>query len=214
MINRRVIAGFALIESMVTIVVIAFGLLGVAGLVSRSFVTEAEANQRTQAQLLLQDMTARIEANRANAVTYVTGDNGITGYVDVNGNPTLVSCDPATPLVDRDRCEWGQKIAGADERIDARNASMLVGAIGCIYEIDAFNRIYAISVAWQGPSASTEPAGDLNFLPAGCGRNLYGDEAQRRLVTTLLRIGTLNPAAGAGGGGAGGAGGAGSGTGG
>jgi type IV pilus assembly protein PilV len=215
MLRRRVIAGFALVESMVTIVVIAFGLLGVAGLVSRSFVTETEANQRTEAQLLLMDMTTRIEANRANAVNYVTGDNGITGYVaDANGNPVLQSCDAAALLVDRDRCEWGQMIAGADERIDARNPSMLVGAIGCIYEIDAFNRVYAVSVAWQGPSASTEPAGDPNFAPSGCGRNLYGDEAQRRLVTTLLRIGTLNPAAGAGGGGAGGAGGAGSGTGG
>jgi type IV pilus assembly protein PilV len=139
------VRGFALIESMVTIVVIAFGLLGVAGLVSRSFVTETEANQRTQAALLLQDMTNRIEANRGNAVAYVTGDAGITGYVDVNGIPTLISCDPADPAVDRDRCQWGRMLAGADEQIDARNASMLPGAIGCIYELDAFNRVYAVS---------------------------------------------------------------------
>ena len=190
----KLAAGFALVESMVTIVVIAFGLLGVAGLVSRSFVTEAEANQRTQAQLLLQDMAARMEANRANVANYVTGDTGITGYVDVSGNPTLLSCDPATPLVDRDRCEWGQMIAGTDERINATNTSMLVGAIGCIYQIDAFNRVYAISVSWQGPSLASDPAGDPNFAPAGCGRGLYGNEAQRRLVTTLLRIGNLNPA--------------------
>ena len=184
--------GFALIESMVTIVVIAFGLLGVAGLVSRSFVTETEANQRTQAALLLQDMTTRIEANRGNAVAYVTGDAGITGYVDVNGNPTLVSCDPADPVVDRDRCQWGQMLAGADERIDATNASILPGAIGCIYEIDAFNRVYAVSVAWQGPTAGAAPSIDPNFAPSGCGRGLYGNETQRRLVTTLLRIGVLN----------------------
>jgi type IV pilus assembly protein PilV len=190
----KLAAGFALVESMVTIVVIAFGLLGVAGLVSRSFVTEAEANQRTQAQLLLQDMAARMEANRANVATYVTGDTGITGYVDVNGNPTLLSCDPAAPLVDRDRCEWGQMIAGTDERINATNASMLVGAIGCIYQIDAFNRVYAISVSWQGPSLLSDPVGDPNFPPSGCGRGLYGNEAQRRLVTTLLRIANLNPA--------------------
>jgi len=192
--KHKLAAGFALIESLVTIVVIAFGLLGVAGLVSRSFVTETEANQRTQAQLLLQDMAARMEANRANVATYMTGDNGITGYVDVNGNPTLVSCDPAAPLVDRDRCEWGQMIAGTDERINATNASMLVGAIGCIYQIDAFNRVYAISVSWQGPSLASDPVGDPSFAPSGCGRGLYGNEAQRRLVTTLLRIANLNPA--------------------
>jgi type IV pilus assembly protein PilV len=191
---RRLSAGFALVESMVTIVVIAFGLLGVAGLVSRSFVSETEANQRTQAALLLQDMVARIEANRANVATYVTGDAGITGYVDVGGVPTLISCDPAAPMVERDRCEWGQKLAGADERIDARNASMLVGAIGCVYELDAFNRVYAISVAWQGPSSGAAPSADPAYAPAGCGRNQFGNETQRRLMTTLLRIGVLNPA--------------------
>jgi type IV pilus assembly protein PilV len=195
MIPRRVSAGFALVESMVTIVVIAFGLLGVAGLVSRSFVTETEANQRTQAALLLQDMVARIEANRANVATYVTGDAGITGYVDVAGVPTLVSCDPAAPLVELDRCEWGQKLAGTDERIDARNASVLPGAIGCVHEIDAFNRVYAVSVAWQGAGEGATPSADPNFAPAGCGRNLYGTETQRRLMTTLVRIGNLNPPA-------------------
>ena len=67
-------AGFALVESMVTVVVVAFGLLGVAGLVSRSFYAEAEAMQRAQAAMLLQDMVTRIEGNRANVAAYVTGE--------------------------------------------------------------------------------------------------------------------------------------------
>ena len=45
----RSIAGFALIETMVTVVIVAFGLLGIAGLISRAFVTEVEGTQRTQA---------------------------------------------------------------------------------------------------------------------------------------------------------------------
>jgi type IV pilus assembly protein PilV len=201
---RRFAAGMALIESMVTIVVIAFGLLGVAGLVSRSFVTETEANQRTQAQLLLQDMVTRIEANRANAAAYVTGDNGITGYItNQQGNAVLQSCSPGDPLVTRDRCEWGQIIAGADERINATNSAILTGAIGCVYELDAFNRIYAVAISWQGPSEAATPGTDANFDQRGCGRNLYGSEANRRLATTVLRIGTLNPAGGGGGGGGG-----------
>jgi len=186
--------GYALVETMVTIVVIAFGLLGVAGLMSRSFVTESEATQRTQAALLLQDMVTRIEANRANAAQYVTGDNGITGFEVVNNTKSVVACDPAAPLADRDRCDWGRLIAGIDEQVDGRAASLLPGAIGCIYELDAFNRVYAMSVAWQGASTGAEPIVDNNFAPTNCGRNLYGTEAQRRLVTTLLRIGTLNPA--------------------
>ncbi len=185
--------GYALVETMVTVVVIAFGLLGVAGLVSRSFVTEAEATQRTQAALLLQDMASRMEANRANVVQYVTGDNGITGYEIVNNAKSVVSCDQAAPLVERDRCDWGRLIAGVEERIAGQTASVLVGGIGCVYELDAFNRVYAISVAWQGPSAGADAIVNDNFAPTGCGRDLYGDESRRRIVTTLLRIGTLNP---------------------
>lgn len=191
-------AGFALVESMVTVVVVAFGLLGVAGLVSRSFVTEVDAMQRAQASMLLQDMVTRIEGNRANSAAYVTGDTGITGYTSTttpSGTTaySFATCDPAAPAVDRDRCAWGQLLGGGNERIDNTNAGVLVGAMGCIYELDAFNRIYAVTIAWQGASLGAAPIVDNNFAPNGCGQDQFGNENQRRLVTTLLRIGTLNP---------------------
>jgi type IV pilus assembly protein PilV len=192
-------AGFALVESMVTVVVVAFGLLGIAGLVSRSFTAEVEAMQRAQAAMLLQDMVTRIEGNRANAAAYVTGDTGITGYVATttpSGTTaySFVSCNPAAPVAEHDSCAWGQLLAGGNERIDNANAGVLVGAMGCVHEIDAFNRIYAVTIAWQGASAGAAPIVDNNFPPTGCGRDQFGNENQRRLMTTLLRIGTLNPA--------------------
>ena len=191
-------AGFALVESMVTVVVVAFGLLGVAGLVSRSFYAEVDAMQRAQAAMLLQDMVTRIEGNRGDAPAYVTGDAGITGYVSTTTQSgttayNYMTCDPAAAVVDRDRCAWGQLLAGGNERIDSRNSGVLVGAVGCVHEMDAFNRIYAVSVAWQGATAGAAPIVDNNFAPTGCGRDQFGDENQRRLMTTLLRIGTLNP---------------------
>jgi type IV pilus assembly protein PilV len=196
--SGRRLAGFALVESMVTVVVVAFGLLGVAGLVSRSFVTEVDAMQRAQAAMLLQDMVTRIEGNRANAAAYVTGDSGITGYVaTIEGGVTVYSvetCNPAAPMADADRCAWGQLLSGSNERIDNGNTGVLVGAMGCVHEIDAFNRVYAVTIAWQGASASAAPIVDNNFAPTGCGRDQFGNENQRRLMTTLLRIGTLNPA--------------------
>ncbi len=190
--------GFSLIESLVTVVVVAFGLLGVAGLVSRSFKTEVEAVQRAQAAMLLQDMVTRIEGNRTNAATYVTGDAGITGYAATTSPEgitaySLVSCNPAAPMTERDQCAWGQLLAGGNERIDGNNAGTLVGAVGCVHEIDAFNRIYAVSVAWEGTTAGAAPIVDNNFPPTGCGRDQFGNENQRRLMTTLLRIGVLNP---------------------
>src|SRR5512137_63697 len=106
--RSRLVAGFAMVEAMVTVVVVAFGLLGVAGLVSRAFVAEVEGTQRTQAVLLLQDMVTRIEANRTNAAAYRT--DGVTGYVTtVSGGvstTSVVACNPAAPLAERDLCEW------------------------------------------------------------------------------------------------------------
>lgn len=191
-------SGFALVESLVTIVIVAFGLVGIAGLVSRSFVTEVEAVQRAQAAMLLQDMVTRIEGNRANAAAYVTGDGGINGYVtttapDGTTAHSFASCNPAAPMVERDQCAWGQLLAGGNELIDGSNTAVLVGAIGCVHELDAFNRIYAVSVAWEGPSAGAAPIVDNNFAPSGCGRDQFGTETRRRLMTTLLRIGVLNP---------------------
>ena len=69
--------------------------------------------------MLLQDMVTRIEGNRANAAAYVTGDAGITGYVTLRVKLKCLICDPAAPMVDQDRCAWGQLLAGGNERIDA-----------------------------------------------------------------------------------------------
>lgn len=186
--------GFALVETMVTVVVIAFGLLGVAGLVSRSFNTESEAVQRTQASMLLQDMVSRIESNRANFSAYVTASSGVTGYATSAYPPSgsVLSCDPAAPLAGRDLCEWGQLMAGAEERIGGQNAGVLIGAIGCVHELDAFNRVYAVSISWMAANPGPAPVIDANFPPTGCGLDRFGNENQRRVMTTLLRIGNLN----------------------
>jgi type IV pilus assembly protein PilV len=190
--SLRQIAGFAMIEVMVTVVIVAFGLLGIAGLISRSFVTEVEGTQRTQALLLLQDMASRLEANRGNVAAYRTEVGGvntpITGYTS-----GTVLCNPATALTlaDRDRCEWGRMLAGANEQIGTRNAGVLVGARGCVYEIDPFNRIYAVAIAWQGMTAGPAPIIDTGFAPNGCGQGLYGNENRRRVMTLPVRLGTV-----------------------
>ena len=186
-------AGFAMVEVMVTVVVMTFGLLGVAGLVSRSFVTETEAVQRTQASMLLQDMASRIEANRAQVAAYVTGDNGLTGYPTNEYPPTgaVIACNGAATIADRDRCDWGQLMAGSEERIAGDNAGVLIGAIGCVYELDAFNRVYAIAISWMAASPGAAPLIDPNFPPTGCGRDRFGNENQRRVMVTMLRIGNL-----------------------
>ena len=64
--------GVTMMEVLITIVISAFGLLGVAALQARMQVSEMEASQRAQATVLLRHITDRINANRKNAMSYVT----------------------------------------------------------------------------------------------------------------------------------------------
>ncbi len=53
-----------MIEVLVTLVVLALGLLGVVGLQARGQQAELESYQRGQALVLLQDMVDRMNTNR------------------------------------------------------------------------------------------------------------------------------------------------------
>ncbi|MHB1054222.1 MAG: type IV pilus modification protein PilV, partial [Thiobacillus sp.] len=64
--------GTSLLEVLVTILILAIGLLGLAGLQARLQVSEMESYQRSQALILLDDMASRIAANRPNALSYAT----------------------------------------------------------------------------------------------------------------------------------------------
>ncbi len=55
--------GFSLLEVLVSMFVLALGLLGLAGLQTRVSVAEMESYQRTQALILVQDMVDRIATN-------------------------------------------------------------------------------------------------------------------------------------------------------
>ena len=74
--------GTGLIEVLVTLVIIALGLVGVVGLQARMQLSEMEAFQRSQALLLLNDMASRISVNRSNAAVYVTGTVDPLGGMD------------------------------------------------------------------------------------------------------------------------------------
>jgi type IV pilus assembly protein PilV len=176
---RRHEQGAALLEVLVTMLLIAFGLLGLAGLIGRAFVTEFEATQRAQALLLLQDMSTRIEANRKLAANYVTNSSGVS---------TSGCAAPAT-LAAVDKCQWASLLAGTNEKLSGADAPILPGAAGCIYEIDAVRKIYAIAIAWQATNPTSAPANGSPEM--GCGLNAFGPETYRRIVTTQVQIADL-----------------------
>jgi type IV pilus assembly protein PilV len=59
--------GFSLIEVLVTMVIISFGLLGIAGVIVNSMKNNQSSYARTQASVLANDIIDRMRANRKTA---------------------------------------------------------------------------------------------------------------------------------------------------
>jgi len=163
--------GFTLIEVLVTLLILAVGLLGLAGMNARVLNGQFEAYQRAQAMMLVEDMASRIRSNPAAARD---GDYGSDDVLDL----TTEDCSDATG-VDLDWCEWNQALRGASTVEGEQKLGSLLGARGCIENIstDASGQVVIrVAVAWQGlvPTAGSS---------ISCGKGEYGDDDRlRRLV--------------------------------
>ncbi|MBC5781660.1 type IV pilus modification protein PilV [Ramlibacter sp. USB13] len=164
--------GFTLLETLVAMLIVAFGVLGYVGLQARTVVSTLEGYQRAQALVLVADIAQRINLNRHSAAAYVADDVG----VDDPG-----AC-PATPVATRDLCQWAHLLRGAAEQQDGNKVGAITAARGCIASLGGDQ--YMVSVVWQGVQA-TGPT------PLACGTGEYADENLRRGVSTVIRIANL-----------------------
>jgi len=188
--------GAALIEVLVSIVILLFGLLGLAGVSSRANLAEMESYQRIQAIQLVQDMADRLNANRKVASCYSNGSTGVQLGV---GNTTIPSCTAGSvqqqTQAAADLNAWSNMIQGQAETQTKSGVSTklgaMVGALGCVTLDDPANNVYMIAVSWQGLAKTSAPT-----LSTGaafpCGNGTYGDEKLHRVVTTKIRIGALS----------------------
>lgn len=174
-----------MIEVLITIIICVIGLWGLTEVLSRLQMSEVESYQRSQALMLLDDMSTRIELNRKNAASYVTGSANPLG--------TGMTCSTTTTtLAQRDAGEWCNLLQGvAESSSSANRVGAMVGARGCVESIGT-NR-YMITVAWQGMAPLTAPPASV-----ACGANSYDtantpcvNDLCRRAITTVVRIGNL-----------------------
>ena len=176
--------GSTLLEVLVTIVILAFGLLGLAGMQAKIQMAELESYQRAQAILLLSDMTERISANRAQAVSYVSTSSYGTG----DSQPA--SCASVAAGFALDLCEWSNALKGASESSGASKTGAMIGARGCIEQIQAADPtatvctpgFYRVTVTWQGLYPTATPS-------LTCARGSYGNDAQRRAISNRVSVG-------------------------
>jgi type IV pilus assembly protein PilV len=180
---RRLQHGTSLIEVLITMVILAFGLLGLAGMQSKLHLTSSESYQRAQAIVLVNDLSERINANRAQAINYVTASPIGTG----DSEPQDCTAVAVGPL--RDKCEVSNALKGASETKSSVNMGAMTNARGCITQVQAENgatctpAVYQVTVAWQGLHKTKAPDNT-------CGKDLYGDDAYRRAISLRVAVGT------------------------
>lgn len=176
--------GTTLLEVLITMVILAFGLLGIAAFQSKAQLGSIEAYQRAQAVVLLEDLQARISNNAVAAQAYVTSTP--------LGTPDTTSANCATLAAGsaRDRCEWSTALKGAAELKASAGVGAMTGARGCVTELQAPNPasgvcqpgLYLLTVAWQGLHPTKAPA-------LACGKDQYGADTNRRAIAVRVAVG-------------------------
>ena len=213
-------SGVTMIEVMVTVVILAFGLLGLAGLQSKINIGMIESYQRGQAVILLNDMaermkalpsvpcknvktsgsTSRCDSNSATVnPAYNTVIDTIHAYATTSalgtGDTPVADCTTLGTSASRDKCEWSKALLGAGETQGAASEKVgaMVGARGCITEITAPNGTNGVCT--PGVYQVTVAWQGMHSTKASslaCGKDLYGDDSLRRAIAMRIAIGLPN----------------------
>ncbi|WP_404368374.1 type IV pilus modification protein PilV [Marinobacter sp.] len=143
--NTKTCRGFTLIEILVTMVILAVGLLGLAGLVMDGMRNNQGAYLRTQASILAYDMADRMRANHSRA----TGGGDYAGFSTVGASTAIpacttdaAGCTPAEQAI-ADKAQWTSQLQGV-----GAGMAVLPGGVGEI-AYDAGSNTFTVSVSWQ-----------------------------------------------------------------
>ena len=191
--SARTEHGFTMLEILVSLLIIVFGLLGMLGLQAQATVAEFESYQRAQALILAQDMINRINTNRRAGLCYAFTDQA-SGTPQLGAGTATPVCAAAvgTPvtraMATQDLNDWHQALLGAAERTGGAagtRVGTMLNARGCV-SYNAATQLYRVSVAWQGMSSTFSPVGN-------CGINQYhaSNDGYRREIQIEFRMANL-----------------------
>ncbi len=140
-------SGFSLLEVMISMVVTAVGLLGLAGLQAAGLKSNHSAYQHSQATVLAYDMADRMRANVGSISLYQT---------DVTTADQLAACSGAgcgaSDLVKNDLFDWNTDLAAA-----------IPGSVGAI---TLSGSTYTVSVSWDDDRDGDIDGDDPDFQVA------------------------------------------------
>jgi type IV pilus assembly protein PilV len=150
--NRKHQLGLGLIESLIALLVISIGLLGVAALQITSLKQSSSAQNHSQAVWYSYEMTDRINANRGAILQYVGIDTANTYDKDCQGSP----CSPSDMVT-------------ADAQIWKNLVSKLPSGRGVITQPNAGVQALQVTVMWDdGADESNCTNGEPNSNGMTC----------------------------------------------
>ncbi len=189
--------GFTLLEALIAILVLVFGMLGAALLMVRAQQVEFESYQRKHALMLVDDFVSRMQSNRRvasepNCYAITTDTSAGSPYLGT-GNSTTFTCSAGfvqeSTRANADMLALEAALLGAGETVGGTtNVGALLSARGCVSVTGtvAAGYTYTVSIAWQGRSETSAPPATAN-----CGKNQYGSETLRRVVTATFFVPNL-----------------------
>lgn len=133
--------GATLIEVLVTVFILAVGLLGLAGLQSTSIKSNQGAYYRSQATLLAADIADRMRANRTAALA---GSYNIASFP----SSSIANSTASTVRAEKDKAEWLNSLA-----------NVLPDGTG---KIEYNNKIFTISIKWNDSRAQIRSSSNEN----------------------------------------------------
>jgi type IV pilus assembly protein PilV len=132
--------GFTMVEALVALVVLAVGMLGIAGLYVTTLRSGSSAIYRTQAINLATDMADRIRGNRNANLAY----NGAAANNSCFGAAATADCSPAQ-MAANDLFLWNAQLA---QLLPTGTGTVVVAGASAPYT-------YTITITWLEQGGST-----------------------------------------------------------
>lgn len=186
------VGGYLMIESLITLIILSIGVLGIMTLLTVSKTSQHQAMQRSLAVSLADAIVERIRINPSAVAAYSIGLDPIgdsSESVEPNPNCRSSACDP-NELAAHDLWAWEQALAGATVTSDGDNVAGLIEPRGCIVFTpdDSRSRTGRVKVIiqWRGLHETYDAVQDAELV---CGGGVSGSDNFRRKVvaSTFVR---------------------------
>ena len=184
-----------MIESLIAVVVLGVGLLGIGLLQLQSKHLNLEAIQRSEASMLANEIVERIRNNRDSLESYLVsiGDGSIADAPEPNCT-TGARCTSAE-LAGYDLWQWEQAIDGAAEVRPSGETGVKTGglqmATACITgPAGGVSGLYTVSIVWRGRNTSENVSVNTCGSDSGKYDDTSGDNAFRRLLSLDFYVAT------------------------